>query len=225
MSSEREILKQALPYPTFDLGEKTKPQKTSLQAFTTEPRTRRHVKQSISRNRAKDFMEHLWRRKLKHCSYDTLEWEFTQFYGTNEARVIEKYIGRPQQKRYYGTRTIRRTSDSGDTKTFTYSDDRRIEAKKGLMEKLGYLTLNKKARVKDDRGVILHHERMHYFTEQAELTVSPQTPLPERVDERPTQKVSKDDLCVIPIGHGQTRGKDVVVEGVTRVTERRERER
>jgi len=188
-SKDRDTLRRALPYPTFDIPEPEKPQ-TELTNFTTEPKTRRHLTLNafVSLNRASDFMQHLWSLKLRRCSYSTLEFEFINYFGTNEKRTLERYLGRPPQKRLWKGNTLRQNVTSGRTAFFRFDNQRELERMKGLLEILGYITLEPEV-IEFTEGtislskktknwiVILHHERMRYYTEQSTLEVG--IPLPE----------------------------------------------
>jgi len=175
--------------PTETQTEKPKP-------FTTEPKKRKHLKQSISGQRAKHFMEQLWRKGLKKCSYETLKFEFILCFETNDPRVIQKYIGRPNgTKRYSGSSVVRQNRNSGDLAFFMYSNKREIEAQIGLMEILGYIVVDKKTGL-----CILHHEHFHYFRKQETLNDPLKNAFFKLRDKGDNVKVSKQDLCVRSIG-------------------------
>ena len=176
--------------------------------FTTAPKTRRHPKTSISGNRLRAWMMELWEKRLRSCSYETLRWEFIRHFETNDKRVIEKYIGRPEQiVRSSGSTLVRLNRNSGSVAQFDYHNKRRLEARRGLGQLLGYMSM-------DENGkVTLHHERLPYYTEQTTL-LDPHPPLipPSRVfgeragerdrysrDEQ-VREPSIDNLCVYPIG-------------------------
>lgn len=183
---------------------------TTEKAFTTQPKTRRHVRHSISGNRCREFMLHLWRHGFREsCHYEALRIQFIQRFETNDVRVIEKYTGRPgSTKRYAGSTVVRQNRNSGRIAYFLYSNQRTIEAKTGLMEMLGYLTLDKKS-----GWATLYHEEMPYYTEQTVLTrqyneptflsisadddcVPPSNSPLQEVDEGSGEKCSIDDVCV-----------------------------
>lgn len=170
---------------TTTFKDKSLAQKT----FSTEPKTRRHTSPwSISGNRARDFMETLYRKGLKNCSYETLKFEFIQLFETNDPRTIERYIGRlASLKRYSGSNVVRLNRQSGKVARFDYMNERRVEAKKGLIEILGYAT-------REDGRFILHHERLGYSTKQASLETR-NSPI-----ETDRNEVSIDDLCARHIG-------------------------
>jgi hypothetical protein len=157
-------------------------------SFTNEPKSRRRGS-FISGDRCLSFMNHLWEVHLKKCSYETLEFEFINFFQTNEDRVIAKYIGRPKKTvRSTGmTSTLRLNRDTGKMAQFQYFNTGTVPAKKGLMERLGYIFLDKE-------DVTIHHERMSYYTEQTSLESA--NPLPE-TDE--SSKSSIHDLRVCPV--------------------------
>ena len=142
---------------------------SSLKAFTTEPKTRRHTKTlSISIERCYTFMEHLWELNLKDCSYQTLEFEFIQCFGTNEPRTIKRYLGIPEQvvKSQGSTKMIRMNRQSGKVAVFEYYNEKRIPAKKGLMEILGLITRYKQG---NETRFKINHETMPYYTHQTTL--------------------------------------------------------
>lgn len=166
--------------------------------FTTEPKTRRHVKKAASGKKAKAFMFSLFKKGLRELSYDTLKFEFINFFETNDPRVIEKYIGRPEETVFSsGSSLVRVNRTSGKIAEFQYMNRRRLATKKGLMEVLGYLTMNKKT-----GRVTLHHERFSYSTWQSTLLESmnpkPRNPF-TRIFDEVVGECSKDDLCVLPI--------------------------
>ena len=163
-------------------------------AFTTSPKTRRHIRHSVSGKRAKDFMEHLWRVGFNRCKYKALAIQFIQFFGTNDERTMTKYLGRPEKTvRHDGNATLRIKRGGGHA-LFSYSNTRKVKPKTGLMETLGYITLNKKT-----SWVKIHHEQMSYCTEQRKLEeFPPATPL-SRSNE--CKSIIKD-YCVRPIGQG-----------------------
>ena len=171
-------------------------QTETAKPFTTEPKKRKHLKHSISGHRAKDFMEHLWRKGFREsCHYKALRINFITYFETNDPRVIQKYIGRPKNtKRYSGSSVVRQNRNTGTIAYFMYSNKKEIEPKNGLMELLGYLTLDKKTGL-----CTLHHETFHYFSQQTILNDSLKTGLLKPRDERDNGKVSKQNLCVRPI--------------------------
>ncbi|MEJ5326973.1 MAG: hypothetical protein WHU54_01805 [Candidatus Bathyarchaeia archaeon] len=144
--------------------------KFTLKNFTTKPKFLRFLKRGafISLNRASEFMTHLWEVGLKKCSYETLEWEFIQFFGSNDKRTIERYIGRPEKtERHMGlSKIVRMNRVSGKVAQFEYMNERRLSAKKGLLEILGYISKDKEGK---ETHYIIHHELMPYYTEQTVL--------------------------------------------------------
>jgi hypothetical protein len=156
-------------------------------SFTTAPKTRKHG-YLVSLDRAQAFMEHLRNLGLKKCSYSTLEFEFIQFFGTNEPRTLERYLGRLEKNLSYGSANLVRVNQtSGKVAQFHYANRRRILAKKGLLEILGYIT-----RIQEGKETLfqIHHENMPYFTEQTSLEFA--VSLPE-VNE--CSDVIKDKMC------------------------------
>ena len=139
--------------------------KPSLKNFTTQPKTRKHISAwSISGNRLRDFMETLFRKGLRNCSYDTLRYEAIQHFETNDPRTIDRYIGRPSSTKYYpGATVVRQNIQEGKVAKFRYTNDRKIEAKKGLIEILGYAS-------QENGRIVLHHERMSYYDKQASIS-------------------------------------------------------
>lgn len=166
--------------------------------FTTQPKTSRRVRQFPSRTTCKDFMRYLWDRGLrKTCSYDTLEFEFTQFTGTNDTRTVIRYIGRPPQKKETsGIAEIHRQNlSSSNIALFRYRNTLRLMRKIGLMETLGLIAFYEHhVYKKKEWRVLLHHETQPYFTEQQQL---PPTPPLNNIDEG--LECSKDTVCVLPL--------------------------
>jgi len=180
--ADADILRRALPSLTFDLPEK--PQ-TELTNFTTEPKTRRYLTRGafISAHRAVDFMETLYRKGLKECSWKTLRYEFVQTFQTNDPKTLDKYLGHPEETvRSSAQSMVRQNRNSGTVAHFMYSNQRVIKAKKGLLEDLGYVT-------REGNRYILHHENFGYSTEQ--VTLETAIPLPEVNEE---SKQSNDNL-------------------------------
>lgn len=138
-----------------------------FRAFTTSPKTRRHVASGcISRDRAMAFMEYLFEHGFRgKLSYEALRLQFVLFFGTNDDRTVERYIGRPERVERYGgdAKVVRMNRISGKIAHFQYFNERKVPAKSGLMEILGYISILK------DGTVILHHEGMPYYTSQASL--------------------------------------------------------
>lgn len=138
-----------------------------FRAFTTSPKIRRHgASGCISRDRAMAFMEYLFEHGFRgKLSYDALRLQFVLFFGTNDGRTVERYIGRPERVQRYGgdAKVVRMNRISGKIAHFQYFSERKIQAKKGLMEILGYISVLK------DGTVVLHHEGMPYYTSQASL--------------------------------------------------------
>jgi hypothetical protein len=158
--------------------------------FLNEAKTRRHKRNSISGNRLRDWMEQLYRKKLKKCRYEILKFEFIHYFETNDNRVIEKYIGRPKDVlRYSGSNVVRLNRQSGKLAKFDYMNERRLDAKDGLAQILGYIT------IEDDR-YILHHEKFSYAWSQTELSETAISPL----ESEDCSVESIRDLCVSRIG-------------------------
>ena len=138
----------------------------SQTVFTTEPESgrRKPNKTSITLERAKLFMKHLWSKGLRKCSYSTLEYEFIQCFGTNEPNVLKKYLGRPKSvKECSGSSVVRLNRQSGKVAKFDYMNTRRIQPKKGLLEILGFVTQEERGRF------TLHHELLPYYSLQASI--------------------------------------------------------
>jgi hypothetical protein len=158
------VIRKALPYPTFDIPEPAKPQRT-LESFSTERKAIKRKSQAISVGRARQFMLHLWEKKLRECSFGTLEYEFIQLFGTNEPRVLERYLGRPKSvENHPGSTVVRLNRQSGNIAKFDYMNTRRIQPKKGLLEILGYVTQEVNGRY------LLNHERFGYSYEQVSMS-------------------------------------------------------
>ena len=183
-------------------------------AFTTEPKFRRFLKRGafISQNRAVMFMEHLWELKLKDASYETLEFEFIRFFGTNDKRTVERYIGRPEKVDVSTgqSKIVRLNRQSGKIAQFDYLNERRLPAKKGLLEILGHITRYK---VSNETRFRINHEVMPYYTVQTTLTEhEPQETAYSLQELKESSEVSKEDLRVCSIPQSPSLKE---VEGVT----------
>lgn len=166
-------------------------------SFSTSPKTRRHVRNSISGDRARDFMWYLWQLGFRtECMYKGLRNQFIQFFETNDPRVIEKYIGRPKLTVEYGREQVVRRKQSMygvSIAQFEYAHKRECSPKRGLMEMLGYLILDAQTGF-----VQLCHESQPYYTVQTELAhtrTSKSPPLPP-LPKSNESSISKQDLCV-----------------------------
>lgn len=186
---------------TEAMTETTKITKTVAleKTFTNEAKTRRRKRNSISGNRLRDWMEQLYRKKLKKCRYEILKFEFINYFETNDNRVIEKYIGRPKGVlRYSGSNVVRLNRQSGKIAKFDYMNERRLDMKDGLAQILGYIT------IENDRYV-LHHEKFSYAWNQTELS---ETEYPSQ-ETRDCGVDSIRDLCVSRIGVGECSSGEV----------------
>lgn len=167
--------------------------------FTTEPKTRRHLTRGafISKARLEEFMKHLWEVGLrKSCRYTVLVFEFIRFFGTNDKRTVERYLGRPEQTvRSTGSNIVRQNMQSGNIAQFNYFNVRKISAKKGLIEDLGYASQIKEdaSQIKEDGETrfLLNHEKMSYYTQQTALETG--NDFPEVKEEAVS---SNDEMCV-----------------------------
>lgn len=170
--------------------------------FTNNPKTRRHVKGFTSGTRAHDFMETLFRKGLRECSWVTLRYEFIQKFQTNDPRAIDKYLGHPEETvRCAGSSVVRQNRNSGTVAHFMYANQRTVKNKKGLLEELGYMT-------REGSRYILHHEVFSYSSEQLPLELLIR--LPEVNGE---SKESIDDLRVCidrAIHQGKGNGETVL---------------
>jgi len=154
----------------------------SEKTFTTKPLIKRKP-QFISRNRAKIFMYHLWKKGLKKCSYSTLEFEFIDCFGTNEPRTLTRYIGRPEQTLRSNSSTMQRINyNSGKVASFSYLNRKTLPKKRGLLENLGYIT------PQEDDTYKLNHELFTYYLKQLLLNANP---LPEKE----SSEQSKPETC------------------------------
>jgi len=178
---------------TYEAIEQPSWQGTAQTTFTTKPKTRRHG-HFISIDYAQDFMRHLWESKWNWCMYKALVHKFIVYFGTNDERILKKYLGRPKETREYGaTSVVRLNRISGNVAHFQYSNRRKLKPKIGLMEKLGYITLDKKT-----GKCVIHHERMSYYTRQTTLHESaPPFSPPLKFHERVESSI--DNVCVTPI--------------------------
>lgn len=112
-------------------------------------------------------MEQCYRKPLFRCSYEVLKGEAERHFETTDPRVIEKYIGRPAGiKRHSGNSVTRQNMNRGSVAQFHYHNERIIEARIGLAQRLGYIT-------QEGNLYTLHHEKMSYYTVQKELANQP----------------------------------------------------
>jgi hypothetical protein len=140
-------------------------QPVESKSFTTEPKKgrRKPNKTSVSLERAKLFMEHLYSKGLRECSYETLEYEFIQCFGTNEPHVLVKYLGKPARTLHHGGSSVVRVNKvNGKVAIFEYQNVKSVQAKRGLLEVLGFI--NKKG-----ERYVLHHELFPYYAKQASI--------------------------------------------------------
>lgn len=152
---------------------------SKAKSFSTSPKTRRHITHSVSGDRCREFMQYLWQKGFtKECMYKGLRNQFISCFEMNDARVIEKYIGRPKRTIEYSREEVLRrkqSSQGASIARFEYAHKRESRPKTGLMEMLGYMILDAKT-----GHVILCHESQPYYTVQTEL-VSPPIPPFRRV--------------------------------------------
>jgi len=175
----------------------------TLKTFTTEPKFRRFLKRGafISLNRALEFMKHLWDLRLKDVSYDTLEFEFINYFGSNDKRTVERYLGRVERIDVSTglSKVVRMNRQSGKIAQFEYLNERRLPAKKGLLEILGYITRYKEGKETRFR---INHEAMPYYTVQTTLKEHEPQEAANNLQEleRESSEASKEDLrvCSIP---------------------------
>jgi hypothetical protein len=160
---------------------------TTQKTFTTEPKIPKKHGNWRSIENCKAFMYELFRKNLRKCSYDTLVFEFINFFGTNDTRTVERYLGRPERigKDAASTKIIRMNRISGKIAQFDYFNERRIRAKKGLLDILGWIL-----KLKDDT-VLINHEVMSYYTKQTSLQELESS---HKNDE--SREVSKAKMCV-----------------------------
>jgi hypothetical protein len=73
--------------------------------------------------------------------YGLLQREFVEFFGSNEPRTVERYLGRLRSLEYHtGEVVVRQNLMDGKIAKFHYSNERPISCKTGLLEQLGYIT-------------------------------------------------------------------------------------
>jgi len=181
--------------------------------FTTEPKLRRFLKNGafISSKRAAMFMEHLWELKLRDASYETLVFEFIQFFGSNDKRTVERYLGRPERCVSAGqAKVVKMNRQSGKIAQFEYLNERRIPAKKGLLEILGYITPYKEGYETRFR---INHELMPYYTVQTTLSEREARTAVNRQEVKERSEASKDDLCVRSISQSPSLTESEGVRG------------
>ncbi len=159
--------------------------------FTTKPKTKRRSRGHFpSLQNCKIFMHWLFKKGLgknkRTVGRETLEYEFLMCFGTDEPRTVTRYLGRIQQiiRNAGSSKMVRMNRTSGTLAQFDYHYQRMITTKKGLLEKLQWITPIK---VCNETRYFIHHERMWYYTEQTRLNES------------------KDVMCVSPLlGEGNS---------------------
>jgi hypothetical protein len=108
-------------------------------------------------------MEHLWSKGLRECSYETLEFEFIQCFGTNEPHVLVKYLGKPAKTVQHGGSSIVRVNRvNGNVAHFEYQNVKKVQPKKGLLEVLGFV-------YKKGERYVLRHELFPYYSRQTSI--------------------------------------------------------
>lgn len=164
--------------------------------FTTSPGY--YVKRGhwATERTAQAFMYHMFALHLTSCSLKTALFEFDQFSSGADKRTVERYLGSvPKLVRYPGANIVRQNLTSSRIAQFHYMNERRTSRKKGVLERLFYIEL-KERQVEVDTGtvkitkkpesccgdcdtckdctwgVIFHHERFSYFTQQASLVTA-----------------------------------------------------
>jgi hypothetical protein len=187
-------------------------------AFTTEPKTRRHMPNATpTRKRAAYLMELLFQNGfIREAPYKVVHRfviEKADFIGLDR-RVIEGYIGRP--RKWLGpdenpkTDVLLRYPKTGTAVPKAYTATKTLPQKEGICQKLGYMKLDIR---KDIPFLIFDHKKV---------------PLPYHLEEMPlfssekseALECSKDDLCVSPIASSE-KDKEACIEALQR--ERRER--
>ena len=168
-------------------------------AFTTEAKIPKKRGNWRSIENAKAFMYWMFTRNLQKCRYETLVWSFVNFFGTNDKRTVERYLGRPEQTIHSSgtTSMVRLNRTSGKTAQFQYFNTKRIPGKKGLLDILNWIT-----KLKDkDNTVLIHHEVMDYYTKQITLQ---EPEIFYKNDE--SLEASKDNVCVSSLYEKEDRG-------------------
>ena len=185
--------------------------------FTTEPKIRRHLADSMpTRKRAAYIMELLFQNDfIKEVPYETIYCFITEkadFIGLDE-RTITRYIGRPRQtlSQNENPRTSLRITyrKTGTTIAKDYSAVKTLPQKLGVCQKLRYMQFDYRNGLP---FLILNHRNvpLPYHLKQALLDS-------EKSEEL---ECSKDDLRVLPIG---STNKNRETNAETIVIERRER--
>lgn len=191
--------------------------KLHSKVFTTEPKIRRHLAESMpTRKRAAYIMELLFRNGfIKEAPYETIHCFIVKkadFIGLDE-RTITRYIGRPKQtlSQSENPRTSLRITypKTGTTIAKEYSAVKTLPEKLGVCQKLGYMQFDYRNGLP---FLILNHRNV---------------PLPYHVKEAlfdseksEALECSKEDLRVSPIG-STNKNREADIE--TLVIERRER--
>jgi len=185
--------------------------------FTTEPKIRRHLSESMpTRKRAVYIMELLFQNDfIKEAPYETIYCFIAKkadFIGLDE-RTITRYIGRPRQtlSQSENPRTSLRITypKTGTTIAKEYSAVKTLPQKLGVCQKLGYMQFEYRNGL---AFLVLNHRNvpLPYHMKEA-LIDSEKSEALER---------SKEDLCVSPIG-SRNKSREADIETV--VIERRER--
>jgi hypothetical protein len=178
------------PAATDNVRRPTITQKT----FTTEPKIPKKRGNWRSIENGKAFMYELFRKNLRKCSYHTLVFEFVNFFGTNDTRTVERYLGRPEQVERHtaSTKVVRMNRMSGKVAVFDYFNERRLPAKKGLLDIQGWILKLK------DGTILINHEVMSYYTKQTSLQ---EAESPHKNEE--SRDVSKAKMCVSSLLGGE----------------------
>lgn len=182
------------------------------ETFTTEPKTRRRLDGAgTTEKRACGFMQFLWDHDLRDdCSYKTIYYQAIEYFGTNDTRTLERYIGRPRSKKKLPKRVTQvRNPVSGTCRTHEVTSECFMDPRVGYLEARGYLML-------DGEWVVLCHDAVclpYHYEEKLNPSLS-LSPLESVLGNGCV--VSKDETCAAYSGGGDVVGERVVgvVDGV-----------
>jgi len=201
----------------------------SLSTFTTEPKTRRHLKGAgIKEKRSCGFMQYLFDGGFRTTvNYDLLLSEAWDYFGTDDYRTITGYIGRPQTIKKSIEKTINVTIPAKCASyTKVLQESITMQRRIGYLEKRGYIELSSEFKnFKLTTTVLLFHESVPLPYHTVDVAFPPAPPPREvlrkvvRVDDDVTSSI--DDLCVSPISTAQDVGDK---QGDYRETTTRDRE-
>lgn len=169
--------------------------------FTTHPKTRRHLKAAgIMGKRAAGFMQYLWQDGFRETiTYPQLYDEAIDFLDTTCTSTIISYIGNPRYVKRLPGRTNQVTTTSGNMFTRSFKPTIDVPAKKGYLEKRGYIYIKQE---KTDQVVFLFHCDVpldYHVTESLSPPIPPNNTYSEYVSKDMTVNASKDETFFSPL--------------------------